>query len=144
MRGNRKFLQWVSMQCCCICLFGFFPSHSRIFSLFWRRHLAGEGLQILAYARYWWLLSSEGSLTCHTYCDTGQPFIMVISEVIHTWCRAFGGGAVTTCFNDVGLLNRGSNPDLLPARRTLYHHVTAAVSFAASSDRNSRGYWKPI
>ena len=24
--------------------------------------------------------SSEGSLTCHTYCDTGLPFIMVISE----------------------------------------------------------------
>ena len=23
---------------------------------------------------------SEGSLECHTYCDTGHPFIMVISE----------------------------------------------------------------
>ena len=27
-----------------------------------------------------WPLSSEGSLACHTYCDTGHPFIMVISE----------------------------------------------------------------
>ena len=41
---------------------------------------AGEGLQILTYARHSWPLSSEGSFTCHTYCDTGLPFIMVISE----------------------------------------------------------------
>ena len=25
-------------------------------------------------------MSSEGSLSCHTYFDTGHPFIMVISE----------------------------------------------------------------
>ena len=25
-------------------------------------------------------LRSEGSLVCHNYCDTGHPFIMVISE----------------------------------------------------------------
>ena len=36
-----------------------------------------EGLQILTYARQSWPLSSEGSLACHTYCDTGHPFIMV-------------------------------------------------------------------
>ena len=40
----------------------------------------GEGLQILTYAQHLWLLSSEGSLACHTYCDMGHPFIMVISE----------------------------------------------------------------
>ena len=27
-----------------------------------------------------WPLSSEGSLACHTYRDTGHPFLMVISE----------------------------------------------------------------
>ena len=27
-----------------------------------------------------WPLSSEGSLVCHTHCDTGHLFIMVISE----------------------------------------------------------------
>ena len=42
--------------------------------------IAGEGLQILTNARHSWQLSSEGSLTCHTYCDTGLPFVMVISE----------------------------------------------------------------
>ena len=28
--------------------------------------IAGEGLQILTYARHFWLLSNEGSLECHT------------------------------------------------------------------------------
>ena len=28
--------------------------------------IAGEGLQILAYSRYFWPLSSEGSSACHT------------------------------------------------------------------------------
>ena len=52
------------------------------FSLIWRRHHCGEGLGILTYARHSWPLSSEGSLACHTYCDTGHPFtcILVISE----------------------------------------------------------------
>ena len=34
----------------------------------------GEGLQILTCARHSWPLSSENSLACHTYCDTGHPF----------------------------------------------------------------------
>ena len=34
----------------------------------------------LTYARHSWPLSSEDSLACHTNCDTGNPFIMVISE----------------------------------------------------------------
>ena len=42
-------------------------------------------------------LSSEGSLSYHTYCDTRLPFIMVISE--DPWhshlFRAFSSGAVT-------------------------------------------------
>ena len=37
-------------------------------------------MQILTYARHLWPLSSEGSILCYTYCDTGHPFIMVISE----------------------------------------------------------------
>ena len=39
-----------------------------------------EGLHILTYARHLWPFSSEGSLACHTYYDTDNPFIMVISE----------------------------------------------------------------
>ena len=40
----------------------------------------GEKLQILTYTRHLWALSIEDSLACHTYCDTGHLFIMVISE----------------------------------------------------------------
>ena len=59
-----------------------FSSHSRIFNLFGDVTIAGEGLQILTHAYAWhsWPLSSEGSLACHNFCDTGHPFIMVISE----------------------------------------------------------------
>ena len=32
------------------------------------------------FLKSWNFLSNEGSLACHTYCDTGHPFIMVISE----------------------------------------------------------------
>ena len=58
------------------CLFVCFLSHSRIFYL----TITVKGLQILTNARNSWPLSSEGSLACHTYCDTGYPCIMVISE----------------------------------------------------------------
>ena len=59
---------------------------------FWPRHI--------------WPLSSDGSLACHTYCDKGHPFIMVISDT-NTWYRAFCRGAVITGFNDLGLSRLG-------------------------------------
>ena len=38
-------------------------------------------LPVKTYARHSWSLSKKGVfLTCHTYCDTGLLFIMVISE----------------------------------------------------------------
>ena len=98
-----------------VCLFVFFSSHSRIyFSLIWRN---GEGLQILTYTQYSWPLSSIGSLTCHTYCDTGQPFIMVILEdTLHMHLMmTFGSGAVTTCFNDLDLC-RSPTCETMPLR----------------------------
>ena len=55
-------------------------SHSRIFHSYGDVNITGEGLQILTNALHSWQLSSERSLACHTYCDTGHPFIMVISE----------------------------------------------------------------
>ena len=57
-------------------LFFFFESPTReCFT-----HMAGEGLQMFTYARHSWPLSIEGSLACHTYCDTGHPFIIFIFE----------------------------------------------------------------
>ena len=63
----------------CLFVWGL-SSHSRIFHSYGDVTVAGEGLQILTYARHSWPLSSEISLACNTYCDTGHPFIMIISE----------------------------------------------------------------
>ena len=78
-----------------------FSSHSKIFALTEDVTITSEGLKIFTFARHSWPLSSGGSLACHTFCDTGHPFIMVISEDpwhTHTYYRAFGSGAITTCF----------------------------------------------
>ena len=56
-----------------------FSSHSRIRHSYGDLTNAGEVLQILTYARHSWPLSSEGSLACHTYCNMGHLFTMVIS-----------------------------------------------------------------
>ena len=62
-------------------IFGcFFLSHLIIFNSYGDVTIADEGLQVLTCARHSWPLSNEGSLVCHNYCDTGHPFIMVISE----------------------------------------------------------------
>ena len=64
-----------------VCLFVCgLSSHSRIFHSHGDVIITSEGLHILTYARHLWPFSSEGSLAYHTYCDTGHPFIMVISE----------------------------------------------------------------
>ena len=79
-----------------LCLSGFFVTRMKyplnymicdvlfcfgsIFHSFGDVTIAGEELQILIYARHVWPLSSDGSLACHTFCDTGHPFIMVMSE----------------------------------------------------------------
>ena len=57
-----------------------FSSFSRIFQSFGNVTITGEGLQIFAFVLHLRPLSSEGSLACHAYCDTGHPFEMVISE----------------------------------------------------------------
>ena len=55
------------------------------------------------------VIEQWGSLTCHGFCDTRHPFIMVISE--DPWhshfCRAFSSGAVTTFLYDFDLLRLG-------------------------------------
>ena len=64
-----------------LCLFVWgFSSNSRIFHSCGDVTIAGEGLHILTYARYLWPMSSDGSLACHTFSNTGYPFIMIISE----------------------------------------------------------------
>ena len=42
--------------------------------------ITGEGLQIFTICSVLVAIEHEESLACHTYCDTGHPFIVVISE----------------------------------------------------------------
>ena len=69
----------VSLDLFCLFVWSF-SYHSKFFYSFGDVTIADEGLQILTYAQHLWPLSSEGSLACHTSCNTGHPFIMVISE----------------------------------------------------------------
>ena len=69
----------LSLSYCLLFVWGF-SSHLRIFHSYGDVTITGEGLQILTYAQHLWPFSSEGSLACHTYCDTAHPFIIVIFE----------------------------------------------------------------
>ena len=86
-----------------------FSSRLRIFHSYGDVTIDGEGLQILNYTRHSLPLSSGGSFTCHTYGDTGHPFLRSSPRTrdIRTRCRAFGSGTVTTCFSDLGLSRPG-------------------------------------
>ena len=104
--------------------------HLRIFHSYGDVTITGKGLLILTFARHSWPLRSEGSLTCHTYCDTGQPFIMIISEdpwhshlLPSVWQWRCHYLSLTTWASP----DQESNSDLLYARQTLYHNTTAAV-----------------
>ena len=59
--------------CMFVCSF-----HSRIFHSYGDVAITGERMQILTNARHVRPLSSEGSLACHTHCDTGHPFIITV------------------------------------------------------------------
>ena len=73
-----NFTAWYPYVCLFNCL-GFYVKLKN-FSLIWRYHHYRFRLQILTHAQHSWPLSSEGSLARHTHCDTGHPFIMVISD----------------------------------------------------------------
>ena len=107
-----------------VCLFIWSLSfHSRIFHSYGEVTIAGEGLQILTYARYSWPLSSEGSLAC---CDTGLPFIMVISE--DPWhSHLLPSVWQWSCHYLFLRLRSVATANRTPTRRTLYLYVIAAV-----------------
>ena len=79
-----------------VCLFIWgFTSLSRMFHSYGDITINDEGAS--NYDLYSAHMASEGSLAWHTYCDTGHPFIMVISE--DPWhshlLRAFGSGGLS-------------------------------------------------
>ena len=71
---------FVCMFVCLLVCLGFFVPFEREFFTDMGSTITSEGLQILTNARHLWSLSSDCSLACHTYFDTGHPFIMFISK----------------------------------------------------------------
>ena len=113
-----------------VCLWFIVPS--RIFHSYGDVTITGSGLQILTYARHSRALSSEGSLACHTYCDTtGHLYynVHLRGSVTNTCCRAFSNGTVTTRFFRFGSVAVGIPTPQPSACRAnaLTHCVTAAV-----------------
>ena len=97
-----------------------FSSQSRIFYSYGDVTLPANGCKfwpILGTYDHWAVIKGyyqviKGYSTCHTYCDTGHPFKMVISEDprtrdTRTCCRAFINEAVNTCLNDLGFSRLG-------------------------------------
>ena len=88
----------------------FFLSHSRIVHSVWRRHHYLWSAAILTFTRSSWPLSSEGSITCHTYCDTGQLFIISEdpwhSHLLPSVCQ----WSCHYLFNDLGPSRPGIEP----------------------------------
>ena len=85
----------VMIGCIIVCLFRGFRQTRQCFT-----HMETSPLPVMG-CNYWPMLGTHGHwavrvFRCHTYCDTGHPFIMVIS--CDTIWRAFGSGDVTTCF----------------------------------------------
>ena len=130
---NFKIELIITPECCtliyaCSRLFArSISSHSRIFQSYGAVTNTSEGLQSLTCTRHSWPLNSDGSSKCHTYCDTGQFFIIVISE--DPWHSRLMTGRLAVELSLPVLTtkvcpDRVSNPDLPHARRTLYHYVT--------------------
>jgi hypothetical protein len=59
----------------CVCLFVCFESREQFFSYLATVTIAGDRAANLDLCLALTAFSSEGSFTCHTYCDTGSPFL---------------------------------------------------------------------
>ena len=79
LKSNKKWLLPSTFMCLIDCLFAWaFTSNLRIVHSYGDVTITGEGLLFSIFTRP--LMTSEGCFMCHIYCDTGQPFIMVISD----------------------------------------------------------------
>ena len=109
---------------------GFFVSFCLFVCLF-----AGEGLRILTYARRSLPLSSEGRSTvkqgiCWKWSSSR-------TRDNQTFCRAFGSGAVTICFYDIGLSHTHTNTHSSACEaNSLTHCATVAVDLNGLAGSN--------
>ena len=88
------------------------------------------GLQILTYTRHSWSLSSEDSLAWLT--SVTRVFRLQWSSPrtrdTRAYCRAFGSGAVTTCFNDFGQSRPGIKTRTLACKANANKWISDKIS----------------
>ena len=87
-----------------------------------------KGCKFWRLPRHLWPLCNEGSLSCQIYCDKGHPFLMAILRNTHTYCRAFGSGAVITCYNELGLSRLGFEHQLSACEANTETHCATAAA----------------
>ena len=118
------------------CLFLFVSPEN--FSLIWKRHHCRWG------ARHLWPLSSEDPLTCHTYCDPILYYDLLRGPVTLTpIAERLAEGLSSPVLASWVWSDRGSNPDLPHARRTLYLYATAVFPVYSKFNPHSISHWSP-
>ena len=123
-----------------VCLFVWSSSSdTRIFYSFGDVTISGEELQILTFARPLWPLSSEGFLSCHTFCDTGHLFI----RDTLTLFLSLGSGAVTTCLNHLGLSLLGFEHPIFRLRGELCNPLRHRRGLAVFGTNNTTRFNVP-
>jgi hypothetical protein len=75
LQSCRSFLSHTRMYELMVCLFVCFESHEQFFSYLATVTIAGDRAANLDLCLVLTAFSSEDSFTCHTYCDTGPPFL---------------------------------------------------------------------
>jgi hypothetical protein len=111
-----------SLSCLYTCLFICFESHEQFFSYLATVTITVDEAVNLNLRLSLTAFSSEGSCTCHTYFDTGPPFLRSERPVILTSeCRALDDGAIITYFKrlrfDAAGPSGARNHDLPNAKR---------------------------
>jgi hypothetical protein len=110
-----------------VCLFVRFQLHEQFFSNLATVTITDDREANLDFCLALTAFRSEGSLTCHTCCDTGPPFLRSYS-ILTPECRAVGDGAITTYFKrlrfDAAGTSGAQTHDFLDAKREYYHLAT--------------------
>ena len=113
-----------------VCCLDFFVTLENFFYSFWviTVILPVKGYKIIPLLdtrRHW---AVRIFLRCHTYCDTGQPFKMVISELtpVAECFAVFAVLSLPVLITTYVCPERGSNRDLPRAKQTLYHWTNAS------------------
>ena len=123
--------------CLFVCWGGGGCSPLGVFHSYKEGTIIGGGCHILTYAWHSWPLSNEDSLAYHT--DIGLYWSSPRTRETQTYCRAFGSGADSTCFYDLGLLQLGfEHPSSNPLSHRCGFHMSCSIDTLLCQIWNNR------